>query len=43
MRDKLIYLAQGAFTPASVRAETLIRKGCTRSEKDVRQGSDKEE
>ena len=40
--DKLLYLAQRAFAPASVRAEPLIGQGHTRSEKEIRQGSDKD-
>ena len=40
--DELIYLARQAFTPASVYAEPLIHQGRTISEKDIREGSDKE-
>ena len=40
--DELLYLYRRAFTPASVRAGPLIHQGRTRSDKETRQGSDKE-
>ena len=40
--DKLLYLAQRSFTPASVRAEPLIHQGRTRSKREICQGSDKD-
>ena len=41
IRDKLLYLSQRAFTSASIRAKPLIYQGRTRSELEIRQGSDK--
>ena len=38
--DKILYLSQHDFTSSSVRAEPLIHQGRTRSEQDIRQGSD---
>ena len=38
--DELIYLSQRAFTSAYVCAEPLIHQGHTRSEQEIRQGSD---
>ena len=40
--DKLLYLAQRAFTPESVRAKPLIHMCCNRSEKEICQGSYKD-
>ena len=40
--DKLLYLSQLAFTPAPVRAETLIHKGRIISQKWILQVSDKD-
>ena len=42
IRDELLYISRHAFTSASVRAEPLIHKGRTRSEQEIRQGSDKD-
>ena len=42
IRDKILYLSQHAFTSASVCAKPLIHQGCTRSEQEIRQGSDKD-
>ena len=42
IRDKILYLYQRSFTPASVCAELLIHKVRTISEQEIRQGSDKE-
>ena len=42
IRDKLFYLSQRAFTPALVSSKTLICQGCTISEKDIHQGSNKD-
>ena len=40
--DKLLLLSQRAFTSAYVRVELLIHPARTRSEQDMRQGSDKD-
>ena len=40
--DELHYLSRRAFTSASVRAKPLIHQGRTRSEQEIRQGSDKD-
>ena len=40
--QRFFYLAQRAFIPASVGAEPLIRQGRIRSEKEIRQESDKD-
>ena len=40
--EKLLYLSRRDFTPASIRAEPLIHQGRTRSEKEIRQVSDKD-
>ena len=40
--DEILYLSQRAFTSASVHVEPLIHQGCTRSEQEIRQGSDKD-
>ena len=42
VRVELLYLARRAFTSAPVHAEPLIRQGRTRSEREIRQGSDKD-
>ena len=42
MRDKILYRARRAFASASVRAEPLIHKGCTISEREIRKSSDKD-
>ena len=42
IRVKLFYLSQRSFNSASVCAEDLIHQGCTKSDKDIRQGSDKD-
>ena len=42
IRDELLYLYQHAFTSASVRAKPLIYQGRTRSEQEIRKGSDKQ-
>ena len=39
--DELFYLARQAFTPASVRSKLLIHQVRTISEREIRQGSDK--
>ena len=39
--DELLYLSQRANASASVRSEPLLNQGCTRSKKEIRQGSDK--
>ena len=41
IRDKLLYISQRAFTSSSVCAKPLIHQGRTRSEQEIRQGSDK--
>ena len=41
IHDKLLYLSRLSFTSASVHAEPLIYQGRTRSELEIRQGSDK--
>ena len=41
--DKLLYLYQLAFSSAYVYAKPQINKVCTRSEQEIRQGSDKDE
>ena len=41
IRDKLLYLSRRAFTSAYVRNKPLIRQGHTRSDQEIRQGSDK--
>ena len=41
IRDKIRHLSRRAFTSASVRAEPLIHQGRTRSELEIRQGTDK--
>ena len=41
IRDELLYLSRRAFTSASVGSEPLIHQGRTRSEREIRQGSDK--
>ena len=43
VHDKLLYLAWQDFTLASVRARPLICQGCTISEREICQGSDKEQ
>ena len=40
--DELLSLAQRAFTLASVQYNLLIRQVRTKSEKEIRQGSDKD-
>ena len=40
IRDKLLYIYQRDFTSASVHTEPLIHLGRTRSELEIRQGSD---
>ena len=40
--DKIPYLSRQAFTPASIHVEPLIHQGCTKSEKNIYQGSDKD-
>ena len=42
IRDELLYLSQQVFTPVSVRAKHLTHKGCTRSELEICQLSDKD-
>ena len=42
IRDKILYLSGRAFTSASVCTEPLIHQGCTGSEQEIRQGSDKD-
>ena len=42
IRDKLLYISQCSFTSVSVRSKPLIHQGRTRSEQDIRQGSDKD-
>ena len=42
IRDEILYLSQHAFTSESVCAEPRIHQGCTRSEQEIRQGSDKD-
>ena len=42
IRDKLLYLARRAVTPESVRAKTLIHQGLAKPDKEIRQGSDKD-
>ena len=42
IRDEILYLYQRAFTSASVRAKLLIHQVRTRSEQEMRQGSDKD-
>ena len=42
IREELLYLYRRTFTSAYVRAEPLIHQGCTRSEQEIRQGSDKD-
>ena len=39
--DKLLYLSWSAFTSAYVHVEPLIHQGHTRSEQEIRQGSNK--
>ena len=41
MRDYLFYLARRAFTSASVHVKPLVHQGPTRSEREIRQGSEK--
>ena len=41
MREKILYLAWQSFTSEAVRAEPLIYKVRNRSEREIRQGSDK--
>ena len=41
VREKPLFLAQRAFTSSSVRAKNLIHQVRTRSERDIRQRSDK--
>ena len=41
MRDKILYLSRRAFISEYVRAKPLIHQGRTRSELEIRQGSDK--
>ena len=41
VRDKLLYLAWRAFNSAAVSAKPLIRQGRNRSEREIRQGSEK--
>ena len=40
--DEILYLAQLALTPASVLSEPLVHQYRTRSEKEIRQGSEEE-
>ena len=40
--DELLYLYHLTFTSAYVRAKHLIHQGCTRSKKEIRQGSYKD-
>ena len=40
--DEILYLSRRAFTSAYVRAEPLIHQSRTRSELEIRQGSDKQ-
>ena len=40
--DKLLYLSRRAFTSASLGAKLLIHQVRTRSEQEIRQGSDKD-
>ena len=40
--DEILYLSQRAFTSSSVHAKPLMHQGCTRSEQEIRQGSDKD-
>ena len=42
MCDKLLYLAQQAFTSASVRCKPLTHQGHTILEKEIRQGCHKD-
>ena len=42
IRDELLYLSRRSFTSAYVLAEPLIHQGCTRSEQEIRQGSDED-
>ena len=42
VREDLLYLAQQAFTLVSVFSEPRIHQGCTISEREICQGSDKE-
>ena len=39
--EKILYLSSPAFTPPLIHAKPLIHQGRTRSEQDIRQGSDK--
>ena len=41
VRDKLFYLSQRSFTSSYVGTKPLIHQGRTRSELEIRQGSDK--
>ena len=42
VREKLLHLARQALSSAWVRADPLTHKGRTRSDRDIRQGSDKD-
>ena len=42
IRDKLLYLSLRAFTSSSILAEPIIHQGCTISEQEIRQGSNKD-
>ena len=41
IRDKILYLSRRAFTPAPVCTKPLIHQGRTRSNQEIRQGSEK--
>ena len=41
--DELLYLSRRAFTSESLHAKPLIHQGCTKSEQDIRQVSNKDE
>ena len=40
--EKLLYISRRAFTSASICAEPIIHKGCTRSDQEICQGIDKD-
>ena len=42
IRDKLLYLSRRVFTSAYLRVKPLSHQGCTRSEKEICQGSYKD-
>ena len=42
IRDELLYLSRRAFTSAYVHAKHLIHQVRTRSDQEIRQGSDKD-